>query len=250
MKNDHSTSPLFEIPYYNDYISPALFHHIKKYATPVDELPDLIQVGDGGGLETKESLKFLCDLYDLVKEELNTVLNRRKADRLFIDQQTSSFLEFNNLLREYRSHDYITILGREDSNGRVVAGPTNANFYKESSFSQPLRDKVQVPEFLRGHHLTLFGPAINAKDSVAAMNCYENRLREEPPFVEELLIRAKSISPPKWGADNEDSSTPCRQALIDAGSNLATCFEADFREYSKQVCAIILIFTFKMLFMT
>ena len=93
-----------EIPYYNDFISSEIFDYLKKEGKPVLGIPHLFEVGNGGGLETTESLTFLCQLYDLVKTELNSVLSKRQVDRLFIDQQTKGCYEFNNFLGSILVH--------------------------------------------------------------------------------------------------------------------------------------------------
>ncbi|MBC7537921.1 MAG: serine hydrolase, partial [Bacteriovorax sp.] len=209
-----------EIPYYNDYVSPALLDYLIKTGKPVQGIPHLLEVGSGGGLETQESFAFLCELYDLVKNELNGVLTKRQIDRKFIDQQTNACYEFNKFLkRDFRSPEYKTIIGCEDSFGRIVIGPKD-EFYCKRGKGLPI---AQIPEFLQGNHVTLFGPPDDTKLSINAMNTYHRKLKDEPKVIEELL--KTHTSKPKWGADDEDSKTPLRDDLISAGVNLTQCFD-------------------------
>jgi hypothetical protein len=60
-----------EIPYYDDFISPAIKANLLKTATAVEGVAGLQQVGASGGLENKDSFKFLCELYESVKGDLN-----------------------------------------------------------------------------------------------------------------------------------------------------------------------------------
>ncbi|MDO9183344.1 MAG: aldolase/citrate lyase family protein [Bacteriovorax sp.] len=209
-----------EIPYYNDYVTPALLDHLMSISSPVEGVPQLVEVGTGGGLETKESLLFLCELYDILKGELNTVLSKRQTDRKFIDQQTKASYEFNNSLkRNFVNSDYKTILGNIDSTGRIVIGPKNEFFCKKGS-GKPI---AKIPEYLQGNHVTLFGPPDDTKLSINAMNAYHRKLKNEPKVIAELL--KTHTSSPKWGADDEDSKTPLRADLISAGINLTECFD-------------------------
>ena len=101
-----------DIPYYDDFLSQKIKADLLKKATPVSGVPGLLQVGEGGGLENKDSLKFLCELYEAVKGELNLVLNRRIRDRKFIDERTKSLGAFNQeFKRDYLSSDYKTVSG-------------------------------------------------------------------------------------------------------------------------------------------
>jgi allantoicase/malate synthase/CubicO group peptidase (beta-lactamase class C family)/2-oxo-4-hydroxy-4-carboxy--5-ureidoimidazoline (OHCU) decarboxylase len=211
-----------EIPYYGDYISPAFLEYLISKAKPVFNIPDLLEVGSGGGLESKEALEFLCALYDLLKQELNAILCKRNSDRQFIDQQTKACFEFNQTLkRDFNSPDYKTLIGAEDADSRIVIGPKD-EFYCKKGKGRPI---APLPDFLQGQHVTLFGPPDDAKLSVNAMNAYHRKLKDEPAIIEELL-KAQS-SKPKWGADDEDSKTPLRADLIAAGINLSQCFEGN-----------------------
>ncbi|MEA9357730.1 serine hydrolase [Bacteriovorax sp. PP10] len=210
----------FEIPYYHDYISPEICASLKEHAQNYKGVEGLVHIGASGGLETPESMKFLCELYEKTKGELAQVLEQRILDRKFIDERTASCYKFNQSLKiDFESSDYKTILGHEDSRGRVVIGPLSTLYAKKGG-GKPISE---IPEYLKGNHVTLFGPPDNAKLSINAMNAYHRKLKGEPQIVEELL--KTHISTPKWGADDEDSKTPLREDLISAGENLTHCFD-------------------------
>jgi malate synthase len=210
----------FEINYYHDYISPELLQHLLAKSKSVSGVNGLSHVGEMGGLENPESFQFLCDLYKKVKSELKNVLDQRIEDRAFIDQRVASCAQYNKDLKiDFNSAEYRTVIGLEDSNGRIVVGPKTKNFAKQDSTKNPV---ATIPDFLTGPHVTLFGPPDNAKLSINAMNAYHRKLKGEPAIVEELLATHESI--PKWGADDEDSKTPLREDLILAGVNLTGCF--------------------------
>lgn len=211
--------PTFSIPYYHDYISPTMAEKLLARAKPVDGVKGLVQVGEGGGLETKEALQFLVDVYSQVEAELKKVLKQRQADRQFIDERVSALYQYNQEQgRDLLHPDYKTVIGLEDSKGRIVFGPLNDHYAK------PGGDAIApIPEFLKGPHVTLFGPPDSAKMAINAMNAFHRKLKEEPAIVAEIL--KTQDSPPKWGADDEDSKTPLRSDLIDAAVNLTGCFE-------------------------
>lgn len=210
----------FEIPYYQDYISEDLAKFLLKDATPVAGVPNLFEVGMGGGLETTAAMHFLSELYSDLEPELKKVLHQRIADRKFIDERVKACFEFNtNLKRDFLDPEYKTILGLEDASGRIVIGP-HSNEYCESRFDKPI---ARIPEFLRGPHVTLFGPPGSAKMAINAMNTYHRKLKDEPDVVAKLLSTNESV--PKWGADDEDSKTPLRSDLVSSAVNLTACFD-------------------------
>lgn len=207
------------IPYYRDFISDALLATLLKEAKLFDGVENLQHIGTSGGLENKDSLNFLCELYESLEGELNAVLNRRMSDRKFIDERTRASVVFNQeWKRDFLDSDYRTVFGLEDAEGRIVIGPKNPNYH-----SQGGRPIAPIPEYLQGNHVTLFGPPDNAKLSINAMNAYHRKLKDEPAIVEELLKTHNSL--PKWGADDEDSKTPLREDLISAGENLTACLD-------------------------
>jgi malate synthase len=209
----------FEIPYYHDYIPPALAASILQRATDFPGIPGLRQVGLSGGIETLGGMQFLVRLYEGVRPQLKAVLQRRIEDRRWIDAEVRRLYQENQRQgADFLSSEYRTIIGRKDANGRIVVGPQSPAYCR--SGGQPI---APIPDFLRGPHVTLFGPPDSAKMAINAMNSYHRQLKGEPQIVRELLAADPTV--PAWGADDEDSKTPLRQDLIDAAVNLTGCFE-------------------------
>lgn len=218
--------PQFEIPYYHDYISSELADYLIQNSTPFEEILHLRQVGPNTGLETPAALQFLVSLYTQLEADLKKILLQRQLDRKFIDERVKACHEFNeNLGHDFSTQDYQTIIGLEDSNARVVVGPKNKNY------CHPIDNKpiAPVPDFLKGPHVTLFGPPGTAKMAINAMNTYYRKLKDEPEIVEKLLLTNTSL--PKWGADDEDSKTPLRADLVSSSVNLTQCFEKNIKYY-------------------
>jgi allantoicase/malate synthase/CubicO group peptidase (beta-lactamase class C family) len=217
--NQRNVEPFFEIPYYHDFISPTLARHLLSQAATMPGVDGLRHIGATGGLETAESLSFLVTLYQRVKPKLAKVLAQRILDRKFIDERARACFEFNEKLhRDFLDPDYKTVIGLEDTDGRIVVGPKSDSYC--TSGGNPV---APIPDYLQGPHVTLFGPPDSAKMAINAMNAYHRKLKGEPAIIEELL--ATQNAAPKWGADDEDSKTPLRQDLIDAGVNLTGCFD-------------------------
>jgi malate synthase len=220
-----------KIKYYEDFLSPTILSYLQRAATPVQEVEDLYQIGDTAGLENKESLSFLCELYQILKPELDIILKRRQKDRHFIDSRTKALVQFNQeYKRDFLSPDYKTIFGLTDGDGRIVMGPFHDGYAASGG------NKIsEIPDWFKGEHVTLFGPPDNAKLSINAMNAYHRKLPGEPAIVGDLLEKSDIL--PKWGADDEDSKTPLREDLISAGVNLTGCLEGtlefeDSKKYS------------------
>ncbi len=206
-------------PSYHDFISDELFRNIERDLVPVDGVADLWQLGAVGGLETPESLRFLCELYEAVKAPLDALLRARVADRAFIDERTRACCELNRSLRvPFGDAHYRTVIGQEDGRGRVVIGPRAANYDRAGG-----RAVAPIPAFLQGSHVTLFGPPDDAKLSINAMNAFHRSIKDEPAIVAELLRDFRGSV--KWGADDEDSKTPLREDLVVAGEHLTACME-------------------------
>jgi malate synthase len=205
--------------YYQDYITPKMQSYLMRESASISGIEDLHHIGEMGGLETKESFKFLCDLYNDLSPSLKKVLEQRKKDRDFIDLRTKALSKRNKELnRSIDDEDYETVLGLEDSEGRIVVGPLSADYGKARG------DNIApIPSFLEGVHVTLFGPPGNAKLSINAMNAFHRKLKNEPAIISEIL--SKQDITPMWGADDEDSKTPLRSDLIIAGENLSKCFD-------------------------
>lgn len=196
--------PFFEIPAYHAFLSPVFARALLARALPAAGIPGLTQIGDARGLETAEALSFLTQLYQDVKTDLASVLRQREADRNFLDARVP----------------HASVLGLTDAKGRVVIGPLTPHYKSAKPGAKPV---APLPEFLRGPHVTLFGPPDSAKLSINAMNAYHRKLPSEPPIVEKLLN--ESGIAPFWGADDEDSKTPLRADLVEAGVNLTAGFE-------------------------
>lgn len=248
MASAQSAEPsFFAIPAYHEFISPRWARHLLATATSVvfpspaspmtgtatamglavppdwSTLDGLCQVGECGGLETEAALRFLLSLYCRVQPSLNRVLQGRQADRRFIDERTRACYAFNRRLgRDITDPHYATVLGLADADGRVVAGPLRPDYCAAGG-----AQVAPIPPYLRGPHVTLFGPPDTAKMAINAMNAYHRKLRGEPEIVATLLAELEASAgtevAPMWGADDEDSKTPLRRDLIDAGVNLTAC---------------------------
>jgi len=212
----------FEISYYHDYISRSFAKELLTHSKPLGAVNGLRMVDRSPeGLETDEALGFLCELYEGLKPDLQKVLEQRILDRRFIDERVRACYQFNQSMgRSIENSDYQTILGLEDSSGRVVIGPKTSHYCRQDSSRKPV---APIPAFLQGPHVTLFGPPESAKMSINAMNAYHRKLKGEPAIVEELLRDSETV--PFWGADDEDSKTPLHEDLVSSGVNLSACFE-------------------------
>jgi malate synthase len=209
---------------YSEFLSPELLKQLNQMATPAFGIDGLTEVdGDSirdRGLETPEAMAFLIELYERVQQSLFDVLEQRKLDRAFVDARTKACVELNRTLNiDFTDPKYQTVIGHEDSRGRIVVGPLQPGYHQQNSKTQV----APLPAFLQGHHVTLFGPPDDAKLSINAMNAVHRKHPSEPPIVEEILKVAEIK--PKWGADDEDSKTPLREDLIAAGVNLSGCLD-------------------------
>ncbi len=215
----------FEIPSFHDFIPPTLARELLHQAKPVSGVEGLSQVGTGGGLEqSAEALEFLIRIYDTTKHRYQNLLKQRTEDRAFIDQRMKACGMLNDSLGlTPRDERYQTAIGLEDAKGRTVVGalPTTVFYRKGGAPVAP------IPKALEGFHVTLFGPPDSAKLAINAMNAYHRQLPGEPEIVAKLLQRNHDLYPIKWGADHEDSKTPIRKALVEAGQNLAACIKGD-----------------------
>lgn len=238
--SDEKSAPAIRA--YDEFISPRWTAHLAAQAVPVTPSPsadptatavpadwatlaDLRQLGERGGLETDGALRFLLSLYLKTRPQLAALLAQRQADRQFIDERTRACYALNQRLgRDITDPDYRTVLGLEDAAGRVVVGPLRPDYC--AGGGAPV---APIPPYLRGPHVTLFGPPDTAKMAVNAMNAYHRKLRGEPALIEQLLAELDAQEgqavAPMWGADDEDSKTPLRQDLIDAGVNLTACHQ-------------------------
>eukprot|EP00903_Cladosiphon_okamuranus_P003567 g3565.t1 len=211
-----------EIPAYTRFFPEPLLMKLWEEAAPVPAIAGL-RVSPGlrekfPAIETDEALHFVTSLYTETMPLLNKVLEQRETDRSFMDQATAGLVESNSSL-PYTSADYGTVLGKTDGDGRIVIGPLPPP-------AEPPR-KVEIPDFLAGDQVTLFGPPDTAKMSINAMNAFNRRNADEPPLVTELAEARGQV--PRWGADNEDSKTPIMEDFLQACENLIGCFEGTLR---------------------
>ncbi|QDG52309.1 hypothetical protein FIV42_16660 [Persicimonas caeni] len=212
-----------DIPYYRDFLPDELLARLVREGEPAQGVPGLT-VAPGlrdafGHIETDEALAFVCELYRRTRDHLRRVLDRRQEDRAFVDEVVAESVE-RNATREYLSPDYETPIGRRDQAGRVVVGPL-----PDDERAEPA--PVEVPEFIEGIQVTLFGPPDTAKMSINAMNALHRRLPDEPALVAELVEASGAV--PRWGADNEDSKTPIMRNFLHACDNLLGCFDGTLR---------------------
>jgi hypothetical protein len=217
-------------------ISAGLLAELRRVAVEVPGVPDLRIAptlrSTFGEIDTPDALRAVVRVYLATRDELFGVLARRDADRAFIDKYTADAAARNAGV-EYTSPQYDTVIGKKDSTGRVVIGPTECAFGPS--------DKVRVPPFLQGdqvasrryakshgpadlslRQVTLFGPPDSAKMCISAMNSVHAQPAGEPSVVSELVDLSQTV--PRWGADNEDSKTPILSNLMAASANLIHCF--------------------------
>lgn len=212
------TAPFFRLPAYHEFLSPAFARELLRHASSVKGVPGLLQVGECGGIESPEALRFLVDLMRTLEPDLQRVLAQRVEDRSFIDSRVKTLVDYNRKLDiDFLDPDYRTVLGLADAQGRVVFGPLREDYCRPGG--NPV---APIPDYLQGPHVTLFGPPDGAKMAINAMNAYHRKLPTEPSIVG-MLLDEKGFSP-MWGADDEDSKTPLHSDLIDAGIHLAECF--------------------------
>ena len=136
------------------------------------------------------------------------MLDQRAVDRGFIDRKTLELVA-----SAVGRPD--TVIGLRDETGRVVVGPSEG---------PPVDvEPVQVPDFLQGDQVTLFGPPDSAKMAVNAMNALHRIPPGEPELVAELVAASGQV--PRWGADDEDSQTPVMSRFLQACEHLMKCYD-------------------------
>jgi malate synthase len=82
---------------------------------------------------------------------------------------------------------------------------------------------VEVPAFVQGEQVTLFGPPDTARMCINAMNAVHRQRPNEPALVSELVRASGQV--PRWGADDEDSQTPVMELFLEAATNLLGCYD-------------------------
>ena len=210
-----------DLPPYLEMLPAPLLAVLDAAAEPVPGVPGLRLAP---GLQAEHPLTenavvlgLVCEVYRAVLPELRRILEQRTIDRAFIDRSTLGCVQ-RNQGRSVQDPDYETVVGKRDPAGRVVIGPAD---------QPPTLLQVEVPEFLQGDQITLFGPPDSARLSINAMNAIHRQRPHEDPFVAELVEQSGLV--PRWGADSEDSKTPLASSLLQATENLASCFDGSLR---------------------
>lgn len=212
----------YNIPYYQATLSDSIKDRLLSESHPIDGIEHLLLHGKMGGLESKESFSFLVSVWKRVHDELALVMQRRLEDRDFIDKRNKSIKVYNQVLRnKFETKEYKTLIGEPDSNGRIVIGPLQKGYAKYHG----QKKVADIPHYLQGPHVTLFGPPDSEKMCINAMNAFHRKLKNEPKIVAELVENINYT--PKWGADNEDSKTPLHTDFQSAGINLSRCLDHD-----------------------
>ncbi len=207
-----------DLPAYTAFLPEGLLSTLWKTAEPCANVPGL-RCAPGlrskyPEIETDGALQFIVQIYRETRSHLHHILQQRQKDREFMDRETLANVSHNADL-PYTSPDYKTVIGQRDEGGRIVVGPLQTD--------TSVAEKVEIPEFLKGDQITLFGPPDTAKMAINAMNALHRRLPEEPAMVAELVASSQQV--PRWGADNEDSKTPIMEKFLEACQNLTGCFE-------------------------
>ncbi len=206
-----------DVPAYDAFLPAALREALLADTEPVPAVPGR-RVARGlrasfPATESDEALGVLAEVYRRARGSLARVLEERVRVRAFVDEQTRAFAAANVGV-PFSDPRYATVLGLKGPDGRVVVGPSGA------PSPEP---RVDVPEFLRGDQVTLFGPPGNARMCVHAMNALHRRRPGEPAIVARLVEESGLV--PRWGADDEDSRTPIMASFLQAAENLSACFE-------------------------
>ena len=206
-----------EVPAYGAFLPAPLLARLAADSDGVAGVPGL-RVARGLAakfptLETPEALALVCEVYRATGLHLAAVLTQRVADRQFFDSTTQALVAHNRDLA-FDDPRYATVLGQRDAAGRVVCGPSGTT---------PPEQQVDVPAFMAGDQITLFGPPDTARMSINAMNALHRIRPDEPPLVAQLVAESGQV--PRWGADDEDSKTPVMTNFLHAGENLIGCFD-------------------------
>ncbi|MCX5746187.1 MAG: hypothetical protein NT062_27230 [Proteobacteria bacterium] len=201
---------------YLDFIPRPLCDALWTAAEPVPAVPGL-RVAPGlraefGHLLTDDALALVVEVYRATRDQLAALHAQRVVDRAFLDRGTAALVA-PNAARAYDDPAYATMIGARDERGRIVLGPVPPG---------PAA-RVDVPAFLAGEQITLFGPPDNARMSINAMNALHRRRPDEPAIVAELIDASGQV--PRWGADDEDSKTPIMASFLRACDNLLGCFD-------------------------
>jgi malate synthase len=211
-----------DVPAYTEFLPATLLARLDADALAVDDVPGL-KVAAGlrdtfSTIETSEALALVVEVYREMREPLARVLSQRQKDRAFLDAAVAGMVE-KNAARAFDDPAYETPIGLKDAAGRVVMGPLPP--------STKAKQTVDVPAFLRGDQVTLFGPPDTARMAINAMNAVHRVSASEPAIVRTLVDESGQV--PRWGADNEDSKTPIMRSYLAACQNLVGCFDGTLR---------------------
>lgn len=209
------------LPTRQAFLADPLLMELNARAEPVPGVPGL-RVAPGlqaafPELESAEVLGLVVEVFQAVRDDLAEVLAERDRVRAFVDEWTLAAAE-RNQGRSVTDPDYETVVGQRGPDGEVIVGPTGV---------APPEIQVQVPDFLKGYQVTLFGPPDTARMAINAMNAIHRRRPDEPALVTELVEASGQV--PRWGADSEDSKTPLTTDLLQASLNLQGCVDGTLR---------------------
>ncbi len=201
---------------YADLLDAPLLRALRATQRPVERVEGLTVEGRlldrFGELLSPDALELLVEIHRACRSDLEQLLQRRATDRATLDRWVEEAVAENGDT-PYLSPAYRTPIGRADDEGRVLVGPSG---------EEPPCSEVQVPPFIAGTAVTLFGPPDSAKMCINAMNALHRARPDEPPLVG-TLVKASGLVP-RWGADSEDSKTPFLSDLLQATRNLAKCY--------------------------
>lgn len=209
-----------DLPPYLRFLPQALLDRLAAAYDDVPGVPGLRVapglVRDFPRLMSDEVLALVVEVYRDVRADLARVLAARETDRAFADAETLACAARNQAAgRAIGDADYETVVGKRDGAGRIIVGPLAEKCVDLTP--------VEVPAYLRGEQVTLFGPPDSARMAINAMNALHRRRPGEPAVVDTLVAASGQV--PRWGADSEDSKTPRLGDLLNASLNLAACFD-------------------------
>ena len=142
---------------FDDFLPAPLVTALLDQAEPVPAVPGL-RVAAGlrdafPAIETDDALAVVAAVARQTRPALREVLAQRGRDRAFVDAVTAQ-MRPANAERSITDPDYATVLGARDARGRIVVGPQDT-----PTEVAP----VNIPEYLQGEQVTLFGPPDEAR---------------------------------------------------------------------------------------
>ena len=219
--------PQDRISYYARFLSSEVLERHQSDLTDVTGVPGLRSdpslQKEFPDIETPEALRFTCDVYDKMCSPLREVLAQRDVDRAFLAREGRDSVERNfDEGLSVHSPSYQSPIGRADNTGRIPVGPRKDAYSRDVRLHTRI---VEIPDFLEGSQVTLFGPPGTTKMSINAMNALHRALPNEPDIVRHLVEISTDV--PRWGADNEDSKTPIMRDFLAASRNLIGCYSQE-----------------------